>query len=155
MLKNRRRDRVADAARAYWNHVAALAAETLTERATESAVGELDRLAVELAKSQEAIETDLSTMRELQQLDGAAVAKQRAELPTRFAAADARIKLAEAAVERAVAELDAARTARQPIEGDALSAKTAAHRLDLLRRELASSGCPHELLDALAPKGAQ
>jgi hypothetical protein len=94
-------------------------------------------------------------VRELRQLDGAAVAKQRAELPARFAAIDARIKSAEAAVERAVGELEAARAARQPVEGDALAAKTAANRLDQLRRELASSGCPNDLLEGLAPKGAR
>jgi hypothetical protein len=151
----RRRDRAADAARAYWNNIDKLAADTLSARAAEIIVEQLDAQAAGLGKSPDEVEQDMARMRELRQLDGAAVAKQRSELPARFAAADARIKRAEAAVERAVAELEAARTARQPIEGDALAAKTAANRLDLLRRELASSGCPHELLEAMAPKGAQ
>lgn len=155
LLKSRRRDRAADAARAYWNNLDKLAAGTLSERAGEIAVEQLDAQAAELGKTPDEVEQDMASVRELRQLDGAAVAKQRAELPARFAAIDARIKSAEAAVERAVGELEAARAARQPVEGDALAAKTAANRLDQLRRELASSGCPNDLLEGLAPKGAR
>ncbi len=155
LLKNRRRDRAADAARAYWSNLDRLASDTLSERAADIAIEQLDAKAAELGKTPDEVEQDLDRMRELRKLDGAAVAKQRAELPARFAAVDARVKAAETAVDRAAGELDAARTARQPIEGASLTLQTASSRIDSLRRGLAESGCPHELLEAVAPRGTR
>lgn len=155
LLKSRRRDRAADAARAYWTNLDKLAAGTLSERAAEVAVEQLDAQAAELGKNPDEVEQDMARMRELRQLDGAAVAKQRGELPARFAAVDARIKSAEAAVDRAVGELDAARAARQPVETASMSLQAASSRVDSLRRGLAESGCPHELLEAVAPRGTR
>lgn len=155
LLKNRRRDRAADAVRAYWHNLDQLAAGTLNDRAADAAVEQLDAQAAELGKTPDEVEQDMARMRELRQLDGAEVAKQRAELPARFAAVDARIKLAEAALDRAAGELDAARAARQPVESAALAVQAGKNRVDSLRRGLAEAGCPNELLEALAPRGAR
>ncbi|MFO0276615.1 MAG: hypothetical protein ACK533_04955, partial [Planctomycetota bacterium] len=101
LLRLRRRDRDADAARAYWSTLAKIASGDLSERAAETAVAELDKLSAQLGRAAEQVEDDLASVRELVALDAPAIVKAAAGLPAEFAAVDREIATAEAALNEA------------------------------------------------------
>lgn len=152
LLRLRRRDRDADAARAYWSTLAKIASGDLSERAAETAVAELDKLSAQLGRAAEQVEDDLASVRELVALDAPAIVKAAAGLPAEFAAVDREIATAEAALNEASRALDAARNKRHPVSSRASAINAAASRIADLRRKLVAEGCPAAVRAQLAPE---
>lgn len=145
LLKDRRRERLAEAARIYWAEVLAIVTSKPIGERMADAVSRIDLAAATLGKDEATVEADVQLLQELIAAGPRQVASDHAAIAARFAAADARIRAAEAAVETAQRDLAEAGDARQVIAGEASRINQQRLRIDFVRSQLAASGCPDEL----------
>lgn len=149
LFRRRRTERATTSAELYWRTVRELAPGTLTGRAAEAALAKLEELAAEIDKDDDVVEQDLQIAAELHAADAPAIQRERESMEGLFAAADKRIREAEAEIDRAQQALQDAQDARQPIVGRSAAASQRWLRVTQLQEQLAASGCPQTVVDDL------
>lgn len=146
LLKDRRRERIDAATKAYWAEAVAIAANKTSGKSLEASVAKIDAAAATLGKDEDAVEADVQALQELAALDPKQVAAGLSRIDGKYREADARIRAAEAALDAAQRALAEAGDARQLIGNEARQLGDQRERVEALRRQLGASGCPSDVV---------
>ncbi len=145
LLKDRRRERLDAATKAYWAEVLGIATGKPAGKSLDAAVARVDAAAAALGKAEDQVEADVQALQELAALEPKQVAAGQSRMTARFQAADARIRAAEVALDAAQSALAEANDARQAIGSESAAFGRLQERIQTLRRQLADAGCPDEV----------
>lgn len=146
LLKDRRRERIDAATKAYWAEAVAIAANKTSGKNLEASVAKIDAAAATLGKDEDAVEADVLALQELAALEPKQVAAALSRIEGKYREADASIRAAEAALDAAQRALADAVDARQLIGNEAMQLGQQRERVEALRRQLGLSGCPSEVV---------
>ena len=148
LLKDRRRERIDAATKAYWAEAVAIAiaANKTSGKSLEASVAKIDAAAATLGKDEDAVEADVQALQELAALEPKQLAAALSLIDGKYRDADARIRAAEASLDAAERALADARDARQLIGNEAMQLGQQRERVEALRRRLGASGCPSDVV---------